>query len=270
MTDAFDLTVKHPDYRNDIPDGHETEEALGVAMFEADAGTLYPEQRRCLHAVLKHRYISADRHPDHWEVLLKDEGVIRSRLNDLFLELQVEREQRIAFKRQAVSETGDPLPSLLRDIGKLAVPEHILSKPGPLTQEEFQKLRLHPQVGAEIIGGVPFPYPVAPLILCHHERWDGNGYPSGLSGENIPLGARILSVASYFDALITERPQQRGVSADAALDQLRQAGDDVIATLRGELTREMAIAQHLLDRFAKWQLAADQALKDALDDAIQA
>jgi diguanylate cyclase (GGDEF)-like protein len=124
-----------------------------------------------------------------------------------------------------MSETeiqGVKTASLLHDIGKLAVPEHILSKPGPLTPEEFQKLRIHPQVGAEIIGGVPFPYPVAPMILYHHERWDGNGYPAGLSGEEIPLGARILSVVDCFDALITERPHQRAVSADAALDLLRQ------------------------------------------------
>ena len=114
-----------------------------------------------------------------------------------------------------MSETeiqGVKTASLLHDIGKLAVPEHILSKPGPLTQEEFQKIRIHPQVGAEIIGGVAFPYPVAPLILCHHERWDGNGYPSGLAGEAIPLGARILSVVDYFDALITDRPYQQGRS----------------------------------------------------------
>jgi putative nucleotidyltransferase with HDIG domain len=89
---------------------------------------------------------------------------------------------------------GVKTAALLHDIGKLAVPEHILSKPGPLTQEEFQKIRIHPQVGAEIISGVPFPYPVAPLILSHHERWDGKGYPAGLLGDAIPLGARILSV----------------------------------------------------------------------------
>jgi putative nucleotidyltransferase with HDIG domain len=73
---------------------------------------------------------------------------------------------------------GVKTAALLHDIGKLAVPEHILSKPGPLTQEEFQKIRIHPQIGAEIIGAVPFPYPVAPLILSHHERWDGKGYPT--------------------------------------------------------------------------------------------
>src|SRR5436190_17460070 len=90
-----------------------------------------------------------------------------------------------AFGMSANDIQGVKTAALLHDIGKLAVPEHILSKPGPLTQEEFQKIRIHPQVGAEIIAGVPFPYPVAPLILSHHERWDGKGYPSGLRGEEI-------------------------------------------------------------------------------------
>jgi diguanylate cyclase (GGDEF)-like protein/putative nucleotidyltransferase with HDIG domain len=117
---------------------------------------------------------------------------------------------------------GVKTAALLHDIGKLAVPEHILSKPGPLTQEEFQKIRIHPQVGAEIISGVPFPYPVAPLILSHHERWDGKGYPSSLKGDEIPLGARILSVVDYFDALMSERPYHRAMSFDAAIGLLRQ------------------------------------------------
>jgi len=117
---------------------------------------------------------------------------------------------------------GVKTAALLHDIGKLAVPEHILSKPGPLTQEEFQKIRIHPQVGAEIISGVPFPYPVAPLILSHHERFDGKGYPAGLKGDDIPLGARILSVVDYFDALMSERPYHKAMSFDAAIGLLRQ------------------------------------------------
>jgi len=117
---------------------------------------------------------------------------------------------------------GVKTAALLHDIGKLAVPEHILSKPGPLTQEEFQKIRIHPQVGAEIISGVPFPYPVAPLILSHHERWDGKGYPTGLKGEEIPLGARILAVVDYFDALMSDRPYHKPMSLDAAVGLLRQ------------------------------------------------
>ena len=115
---------------------------------------------------------------------------------------------------------GIKTAALLHDIGKLAVPEHILSKPGPLTQEEFQKIRIHPEVGAEIIAAVPFPYPVAPIILSHHERWDGKGYPQGLKGEQIPLGARILTIVDYFDAITTERPYHKALSHKSAVGLL--------------------------------------------------
>jgi diguanylate cyclase (GGDEF)-like protein/putative nucleotidyltransferase with HDIG domain len=117
---------------------------------------------------------------------------------------------------------GVKTAALLHDIGKLAVPEHILSKPGPLTAEEFQKIRAHPKVGADIVSSVPFPYPVAPLILSHHERWDGKGYPAGLRGEDIPLGARILSVVDYFDALMAERPYHKAMTFESAIDLLKQ------------------------------------------------
>ncbi|HEX4346999.1 MAG TPA: diguanylate cyclase [Vicinamibacterales bacterium] len=116
---------------------------------------------------------------------------------------------------------GVKTAALLHDIGKLAVPEHILSKPGPLTQEEFQKIRIHPQVGAEIIAAVPFPYPVAPLILCHHERWDGKGYPAGLAGNDIPVGARILTIVDYYDAVTTERPYHKALSHESALGLMK-------------------------------------------------
>src|SRR5262249_56027490 len=120
---------------------------------------------------------------------------------------------------------GIKTAALLHDIGKLAVPEHILSKPGPLTEEEFQKIRIHPQVGAEIIATVPFPYPVAPLILSHHERWDGSGYPHGLRGEQIPLGARILSAVDYYDAVTSERPYHKTLTHESPIQLMQnQAG----------------------------------------------
>jgi len=127
---------------------------------------------------------------------------------------------------------GVKTAALLHDIGKLAVPEHILSKPGPLTQEEFQKIRIHPEVGAEIIAGVPFPYPVAPIILSHHERWDGKGYPQGLKGEEIPIGARILTIVDYFDAVTTERPYHKALSHESAIGLLKhEAGRALDAAL---------------------------------------
>jgi diguanylate cyclase (GGDEF)-like protein/putative nucleotidyltransferase with HDIG domain len=114
------------------------------------------------------------------------------------------------------------IAALLHDVGKLAVPDHILAKPGPLTPEEFQKIRLHPQVGADIIAGIPFPAPVAPLILSHHERWDGRGYPHGLRGTDIPLGARILCLVDYFDALTSNRPYHKPMSIEAAVAMMEQ------------------------------------------------
>lgn len=107
--------------------------------------------------------------------------------------------------------------ALLHDIGKLAVPEHIISKPGKLTPEEFEKVKIHPVVGAEILERVQFPYPVAPIVRSHHEKWDGSGYPDGLSGEDIPIGARILSAVDCLDALATDRQYRRAMPLDDAL-----------------------------------------------------
>ncbi len=98
--------------------------------------------------------------------------------------------------------------TLLHDIGNLAVPEHIFSKPGPLTFEEFQKVKIHPRVGAEILKHVPFAYPVTSLIVAHHEHWNGKGYPEGLKGEEIPLGARVLAVVDTYTSLASDRPHR--------------------------------------------------------------
>jgi diguanylate cyclase (GGDEF)-like protein/putative nucleotidyltransferase with HDIG domain len=96
--------------------------------------------------------------------------------------------------------------ALLHDMGKLAVPEYILNKPGPLTPAEFDKMKLHATVGADILSAIDFPYPVVPIVRHHHENWNGTGYPSGLAGTDIPIGARILSVVDCFDALTSDRP----------------------------------------------------------------
>ena len=107
--------------------------------------------------------------------------------------------------------------AFLHDIGKLAVPEHIINKPGKLTPEEFEKMKIHPVVGADILERVHFPYPVVPIVRSHHEAWDGSGYPDGLKGEEIPIGARILTVVDCFDALASERPYRRPLPLDEAM-----------------------------------------------------
>jgi diguanylate cyclase (GGDEF)-like protein/putative nucleotidyltransferase with HDIG domain len=107
--------------------------------------------------------------------------------------------------------------SMLHDIGKLAVPEHIISKPGRLTPEEFEKMKIHPTVGAEILERVRFPYPVVPIVRAHHEKWDGTGYPAGLRGEAIPIGARILAAVDCLDALASDRQYRRALPLDEAM-----------------------------------------------------
>jgi diguanylate cyclase (GGDEF)-like protein/putative nucleotidyltransferase with HDIG domain len=112
--------------------------------------------------------------------------------------------------------------ALLHDIGKLAVPEHIISKPGRLTPEEFEKMKIHTVVGAEILERVRFPYPVVPIVRAHHEKWDGSGYPFGLKGLEIPIGARILSAVDYLDALASDRQYRRAMPLDQVMKQLAQ------------------------------------------------
>ena len=110
--------------------------------------------------------------------------------------------------------------SLLHDMGKLAIPEHILNKPGRLTPSEFEKMKLHAGIGADILSAIQFPYPVVPIVRHHHENWNGTGYPDGISGTDIPIGARILSVVDCFDALTSDRPYRPALSDEEAVEIL--------------------------------------------------
>jgi HD-GYP domain-containing protein (c-di-GMP phosphodiesterase class II) len=110
--------------------------------------------------------------------------------------------------------------ALLHDIGKVGVPDAVLFKNGPLDDEERLLIRAHPVIGAGLIADMPTMCDIYPCILHHHERWDGRGYPDGLSGENIPIGARVIAVADSFDAMTTDRPYRAGLGADAAIQEL--------------------------------------------------
>jgi putative nucleotidyltransferase with HDIG domain len=106
--------------------------------------------------------------------------------------------------------------ALLHDMGKLAIPEHILNKPGKLTPAEFETMKRHADIGADLLSSIRFPYPVVPIVRHHHEQWNGHGYPSGISGTDIPLGARILAVVDCFDALNSDRPYRPRLSVTEA------------------------------------------------------
>jgi diguanylate cyclase (GGDEF)-like protein/putative nucleotidyltransferase with HDIG domain len=114
-------------------------------------------------------------------------------------------------------ETG----SLLHDIGKIAIDDYILNKPGRLTRQEFEKMKVHAAAGDEILQQVQFPFPVAEYVRSHHERWDGLGYPDGLKGESIPLGARILAIADAFDAIRSSRPYKLSFGLQDSVELLR-------------------------------------------------
>jgi diguanylate cyclase (GGDEF)-like protein/putative nucleotidyltransferase with HDIG domain len=133
--------------------------------------------------------------------------------------------------------------SILHDVGKIAVPDFIISKPGRLTPEEFERMKIHPIVGAEIAERIDFPYPVAPIVRAHHEKWDGSGYPHGLRGDQIPIGARILSVVDCFDALASDRQYRKALPLDQAMATVaREAGksfDPRIVELLGRRYMEL-------------------------------
>ncbi len=105
---------------------------------------------------------------------------------------------------------------LLHDIGKIGIPDGILLKPGKLTTEEWVTMRRHPEIGRRLLDKIPFLKGAVPIVYCHHERWDGSGYPQGLRGEEIPLGARIFAVVDAFDAMTFDRPYSKAIALDAA------------------------------------------------------
>jgi putative nucleotidyltransferase with HDIG domain len=111
--------------------------------------------------------------------------------------------------------------ALLHDVGKIGVRDSILLKPGKLSTEEWVEMKKHPQIGYEILRSIDFLSPAAEIVLCHQERWDGKGYPNGLSGNDIPLGARIFAVVDTLDAMTSDRPYRKALSFDAAQREIR-------------------------------------------------
>jgi putative nucleotidyltransferase with HDIG domain len=150
------------------------------------------------------------------------------------------------------------IASYLHDIGKLAVPEFIINKPGKLTYEEFEKMKIHPVVGADILERVRFPYPVVPIVRSHHEAWDGSGYPDGLKGEEIPIGARLLTAVDCFDALASERPYRKAMPLNEAMAFLKARAGTQFDPQIVELLEKNFLA---LEEKAREQIGTIQPLK---------
>lgn len=152
--------------------------------------------------------------------------------------------------------------ALLHDTGKLAVPEYILNKPGPLTAPEFERMKVHSDVGADIIKSIEFPYPVEPIVRHHHEAWDGSGYPAGLKAQEIPLGARILSVVDCYDALTSDRPYRPRMT--------RQQAERVLRERRGKTYDPWIVDQFLmiLDSLEEMEAAEQLRTRDLDPHAV--
>lgn len=180
------------------------------------------------------------------------------------------------------------IAALLHDVGKIGIPESILCKPGKLTSEEFEIMKTHVEIGAGIVEGIPFPWPVVPVVMGHHERWDGLGYPQNLKGEDIPIGARILSLVDVFDALTSDRPYRKAMAKEDAIKMLKaNAGTqfdpkavEAFIQLLPEMEAEIAaieaqadegVTEDLYERIAKFaqrpepETASEAELLDEID-----
>ncbi len=172
-------------------------------------------------------------------------------------ELKIDREGMDALQAAA----------LLHDIGKLAIPEHIISKPGRLTPEEFEKMKIHPLVGAEILERVRFPYPVVPIVRAHHEKYDGTGYPLGLRGTEIPIGARILAAVDFLDALVSDRQYRRALPLKEAMarvvDESGKSFDpQVVSVLERRYVELEQLVHQRTDSLGKQRLSTEVKDKD--------
>jgi diguanylate cyclase (GGDEF)-like protein/putative nucleotidyltransferase with HDIG domain len=174
-------------------------------------------------------------------------------------ELKIDRSEMEALQAAA----------LLHDIGKLAIPEHIVSKPGRLTPEEFEKMKIHPLVGAEILERVQFPYPVVPIVRAHHEKFDGTGYPNGLRGTEIPMGARILAAVDFLDALASDRQYRRALPLNEAMARLvdesgKSFDPQVVAVLERRYVQLEQLVHQRTDNLGKQKLSTE--IKDQEGD----
>ncbi len=172
--------------------------------------------------------------------------------------LEVAKELKLADSDLQALRTA----ALLHDIGKLAVPEYIISKPGKLTPEEFEKMKIHTVVGAEILEQVRFPYSVAPIVRSHHEKWDGSGYPDGLAGEQIPIGARILSAVDCLDALASDRQYRRALPLSEAIKVVQtEAGKSFDAKIVEILSRRYVELERLAKNSGQIQAKLSTGIK---------
>jgi HD-GYP domain-containing protein (c-di-GMP phosphodiesterase class II) len=172
-------------------------------------------------------------------------GRIRDLAMSIGISMQLPAEDRRALR----------LGAILHDVGKIGISDQILLKPGPLTESEWLKMKEHPVIGERMLQGIDFLAPALPIVRNHHERWDGHGYPDGLAGRAIPVGARIVAVCDAFDAMTSDRPYRQAMSVDDACAELeRNAGaqfDAECVAILVDAVKELG-SDHLEERFVRF------------------
>lgn len=170
------------------------------------------------------------------------------------------RDYAVALAQRVAPELADDkvfqYGFLLHDIGKVGIPEHILRKPSPLTREEWEVMQTHPILGGQMLAPIKFLQPAIPIVECHHERWDGRGYPRGLEGEEIPLAARVFSVVDTFDAITSARPYRPALEVSEAVAEIVRAGGNQLDPKIAEEFAELCA-----ERLAHWPLPEDHRIE---------
>jgi HD-GYP domain-containing protein (c-di-GMP phosphodiesterase class II) len=193
-----------------------------LVVFAREVGVLYRQERarsRELQAALDHtRETYVATMTSLAQVVEAKDATTRGHLERTH-HLGLTLAERVDPALAALPEVGYGF--FLHDIGKVGIPERVLCKAGPLSDPEWEVMRAHPAIGAQIVEPISFLAGAVEIVRCHHERWDGRGYPGGLAGEEIPLAARIFSVADSFDAMTSDRPYRRAMSLEAALAEVR-------------------------------------------------
>ncbi|MBW2339309.1 MAG: HD domain-containing protein [Deltaproteobacteria bacterium] len=222
---------------------------VAVIVFEEDRDFIRQQNQRLLHILssffslsLENAYLFSDLRSSYFDTIRAVTNSIEAR--DPYTRGHSSRVAQIA---QSVAEELDWTKAelelidwggMLHDVGKIGVPDAVLNKPGKLTSEEYEMVKSHSLIGADIVKGVSFLEPVVPYILEHHERFDGKGYPQGLVGKNISIKGRLLAVADAFDAMTSDRPYRKGFDPEYAFEEIRrnantQFDPEIVAAFEG-------------------------------------